>query len=366
VRTYWLTCHLGYACRHSGACCSSRWPIPIERDRAARVEQEIAAGRVQPMVDPWLQRSAGIPDEYAGTLASTDRGACTFYRARQPFDTVLPGPDSRPVLSDTGRQAGGVERLPTPVQAGCAIHHAKPSSCAHFPYVCLVDARGVRVTLSHYCPTAAAMLVDHPGPVEVVEGPPVFADGSVPDGLDAREVLPPLEAPGRLVDFDRFTEWEQALVRSLGAGESALPRSPALPAVDLFDLARRAVPAPLSWPDAPDHLERTWAEAIAPYWSSIAPVAGRYVAARAFASWVAYQGGGVPAVERSLSIADAVFRVELVRQSWRGRQSTIDALRQSDLLLVHYVDPLALAEVCTRADPLSRAPRPTHGGPGSR
>jgi Fe-S-cluster containining protein len=350
VRTHWLTCHLGYACRHSGACCSSRWPIPIERDRAKLVARDIAAGRVRPVVDPWLTPAIGAPEEVAGTLTLTDRGACTFYRTRNSglSDSVLPTPDFR-----LRQGNGGQARLPTPAAGGCAIHPIRPRSCAHFPYVCLIDSRGVRVTLSHYCPTAAAMLVDHTGALEIVEGPPVFEDGSVPEGLDARDVLPPLEAPGRLVDVDRFTEWERLLVRSLGAGESALLRSPASPAVELFDLARDAVPLRLGWPDAPEDLERTWAEVIAPEWPRIAPIAGRYLAARAFASWVAYQGAGLPAVEHSLAIADAVFRVELARQVGQvGRVGLVErrlvgeALRQSDLLLVHHVDPCVLARAC--------------------
>ena len=59
----------------------------------------------------------------------------------------------------------------------CAVHatlghDALPASCQHFPRVCLVDARGVRVALSHFCPTAAAMLVDDARPVTIVRGPP--------------------------------------------------------------------------------------------------------------------------------------------------------------------------------------------------
>jgi Fe-S-cluster containining protein len=334
VRTYWLTCHLGYACRHSGACCSSKWPIPIERDRAASVEREIAAGHVAPMADPWLTPAIGAPDHIAGTLALTARGDCVFFR----------------------RPAPGA-RLDAP--GACAIHHAKPASCRHFPYVCLVDARGVRATLSHYCPTAAAMLVDHEGPLDIVEGPAVFEDGSLPEGLDAREVLPPLEAPGRLVDLQRFTEWEQRLVRSLTTEGLPLWNTTAPPPVELFDLARDALPPMLAWPQAPGGLERTWTEAIAPQWPHIAPVAGRYLAARAFGSWVAYQGAGLPAVERSVIIAAAVFSVELARRAGPerassegetsrrvGRDVIIDALRHSDLLLVHYVDPEAFARKC--------------------
>ena len=329
MKTLWLNMHVGYACRHRGACCSSGWPIPIEHDRAGRVEQAIASGRVRPMVDPWLHPAIGAPDDVAGTLALTGHGACTFFQLRDPVpDAPLPGL--------------------------CAIHEAKPSSCEHFPYLCLIDARGVRVTLSHYCPTAAEMLVDHAGPLAVVEGPPVLPDAAVPEGLDARDVLPPLESPGRLVDLDAFSRWERDLVRSLGGGESALANRAGFPDRALFDLARAAVPDSLEpWPDAPADLEEAWTEAIAPQWPEIAPFAGRYLAARAFASWVAYQGAGLPAVERSLAVADAVFRIELVSLDTRAgrevqhrridRNQILGAIQQSDLLLAHHIDPSAFA-----------------------
>ena len=33
VRTYWLSMHVPYHCRHIGVCCTSGWDIPIERAR---------------------------------------------------------------------------------------------------------------------------------------------------------------------------------------------------------------------------------------------------------------------------------------------------------------------------------------------
>ncbi|MEZ5288117.1 MAG: hypothetical protein R2712_25640 [Vicinamibacterales bacterium] len=42
----------------------------------------------------------------------------------------------------------------------------------HFPFVCAIDPRGVHVTLSHYCPTAARMLFDETAAPTVVEGRP--------------------------------------------------------------------------------------------------------------------------------------------------------------------------------------------------
>src|SRR5262245_21331911 len=36
-RVFWLSMHVPYACHDSGACCSSGWPIPIERSRVETV-----------------------------------------------------------------------------------------------------------------------------------------------------------------------------------------------------------------------------------------------------------------------------------------------------------------------------------------
>jgi hypothetical protein len=36
-RVFALTVHATYACRHTGACCTAGWPIPVEPDRRARL-----------------------------------------------------------------------------------------------------------------------------------------------------------------------------------------------------------------------------------------------------------------------------------------------------------------------------------------
>ena len=101
-------------------------------------------------------------------------------------------------------------------------HEALPSSCQHFPRVCLVDTRGVRVALSHFCPTAAAMLVDATHPVAIVRGPEAVPGVGVPEGLDARDVLPPSLSDRVLMDLDALTAWEAHIVQAL-AGPSRGP-----------------------------------------------------------------------------------------------------------------------------------------------
>ena len=114
---------------------------------------------------PWLVDRANLPEDVAGTLALRDNAHCVFFEAGRP---------------------------------GCAIHDVKPASCAHFPFVCLFDQRGVHVVLSHYCPTSTSLLFEHSGPIEIVEGPSPIADVNMLEGLDAREALPPAASPQNL------------------------------------------------------------------------------------------------------------------------------------------------------------------------
>lgn len=301
MRYLWLNFHLGYACRDSGACCSSGWPIPVERDRVIPIRALAARPDAS-----WLVPAAGGPDEVAGMLAMGDHGHCVFHGA------------------------------------GCAVYAARPASCVHFPYVCLIDVRGVRVTLSHYCPTAASMLFEDQGPVAIVEGPPPVPGIDIPEGLDARESLPPLASENRLMTFEAFSEWERAEAGRV-AGSDAAP-----PSAKLFEQARRAVPAPWSWPPAPVDLDAQWVARVAPGWPQFAAVIQRYRAAKIFASWAAYQGDGPVAVVRVADTAIAVLKVEAVRQCLQAGRSLdagllTQAIRQADLLLVHYADSRVLS-----------------------
>ena len=116
----------------------------------------------------------------------------------------------------------------------------------------------------------------------------------------------------------------------------------------MFERARLAVPPPLSWPAMPDDLERHWSALVAPAWDIFAPVINRYLAARLFASWAAYLGDGTQAILREVEIASAVFSVEATRQCLRAARQLDAALlkaaiRQSDLLLMHYADRAQLS-----------------------
>ena len=311
MKFFWLNFHLPYACRHSGMCCTSGWPIPVEQSRVASIDEAITRDVIPLRAVPWLVTTPNLPDDVAGTLALRANAHCVFFEAGKP---------------------------------GCAIHAVKPASCSHFPFVCLFDQRGVHVALSHYCPTSTALLFEHSGPIEIVEGHLPIPEVDMLEGLDAREALPPLSPGSRaqLMSLEELTAWERDHVARAKIEE--------LQAEDLvlFDRARAAVTSPLSWPEAPGNLESIFFSLVAPSWPKFDDVLTRYAAAKAFASWSLYLGEGVEAAEETARIAHSVLRIECARQCRAfdrplDRELLSNAIEQSDLLLVHYADPERLA-----------------------
>ena len=279
----------------------------------------------------------------------------------------------------------------------CAIHRAagqdaKPVACRQFPRVSLQDARGISVSLSHFCPTAAELLFDPVIPLEIVEGPPAFPPGDSYDGLNAIDALPPLVAPGMLMDLEAYDAWEHHMIAVLdrpSSPDAALDRL----AVDVERLRGwRPAHGPLVATIAqlgPDNQEAHSAghrahgglvtEARAVYarvsratatlatpvdlqpndgrasvspkapapdvtgWDEWEAVLCRYLATRAFANWMAYQGRGLRTVLASLYVALDLARDEvasLMASSGRAldRSMLKEAIRQSDLRLVHHAD----------------------------
>lgn len=135
------------------------------------------------------------------------------------------------------------------------------------------------------------MLFDHDGPIAIVEGPAPAKGLDIPEGLDARAAVPSSHA---------------------------------------------------AWPQAPQHYEDIRQQLVAPAWPAFEPVIARYLAAKAFASWAAYlDDDGTAAVLRGVETARAVLHVEAARQcalADRILDATLlkEAIRQSDLLLVHH------------------------------
>lgn len=369
--TLWLSSHVRYACRHSGVCCTAGWPLPVEDRVVPAIDDAVTRGRLVTADGriAWLVESADAPPGMAGTLRQRG-GACVFHRRRA--DAPTPGAASHE----------------------CAVHatlghQALPATCQHFPRVALVDDRGVRVSLSHVCPTALELLVVHEGPVTIVEGPPAVPGREVPEGLDARGELPPALNDRVLMDLETLSLCEAHAV-SLLAGPSAPDASAeAVVAtlrfqagmlaewrpggVPLFDTARALLGrrtalrgsrnslhraarshrhvtatcrAPWTWPSPPADLPALDGRWIAPSWRELAPLVRRYLAARAFAAWAQFQAGGLADAAAWLDTVLGVLRIESVRAAASAerpldRALLADAIRESDRLLVHYADPAA-------------------------
>lgn len=315
MQTFRLALHAAYACGHSGVCCTSGWAIPVERHRQPRLAARAEALTTTRIT--WLTPApGGAPDEVAGVLAQRTDGACVFHAQ--------------------GR--------------GCLVHDARPVSCEHFPFVVVVDPRGVHVSLSHYCPTAAALLFSRDASLEIVAGDPVLPDGRLPEGLDAREALPPVAGGAgtpRLMEWNEVSAWEQQAVRRWAASACETPPTP-----DAAALAAvyATVPAGLPAWYVPADLTGAWVRWGLTGWHTWHTVIGRYLAARVVASWALHLGEGVALVDASVAQARNVLQGEVARicgaeQAPLTQARLTRAIRQADLLLLHHADLRALADL---------------------
>jgi Fe-S-cluster containining protein len=348
-----LGIHARYQCQHSGACCQT-WAVPVE----AQVVEIVKARK--------LRRSG-----YAGTLFLPDpahHGGITAAR------------DERNDCVFLDRAAGGL----------CVIHReagieALPAACRHFPRKILCDPRGVLISLSHYCPTAARMLTAD-GDLTVVEARPPLELPPPLDALDATEALPPLIRPGLLCDMDGYQAWEEAgvatfarddltftecidliaaateIVRRWRPGTESLASrvATAFRTANLRDAAddgaqRRtiarvaALTAGRAADIAPnDEFEDQWAARAADRIGSVDRVMKNYLAARLFANWIAYQGRGLRSIVEWLRTCGAVVRHALLDRlvcsgSMPVEADCVESVRTADLLLLHVLDTAAFA-----------------------
>jgi Fe-S-cluster containining protein len=286
-----LSFHAPYRCRHSGACCRAGWSIPFDHAERESVH---------------ALRLAGGSFTAAGHAARLADGTCSFFE--------------------------GDSRL-------CAIHHAAghaalPLSCRMFPRVVLHDGRGTLISLSHFCPTAAGLLFE-PGdsrpPAGIVDAPPALTGVGALDGLDAREAWPPLLRAGVMMDLESYAAWERLGIELL-TREAVTPGA----SLDALDSTTGRIAA---WsPGGPTpllHAVRDAFGTLAPPTSPGVPVGHelalkRWLAARLFGNWIAYQEDGLQAIVRYLHGCLATFTTELARDG-----SPLEAIRRSDLLIVH-------------------------------
>jgi hypothetical protein len=358
VRTWCLEFHAEYRCRHAGACCRAAWDIEVE----PAVVKAVTVTRIVPLhaaVQPFRTDAAGLV-----TLERTSGGDCHFHAG------------ARCAL----QQAGGEALL--------------PSACWHFPRVLLLDGRGCLLTLSHYCPTAAALLVDG-GSIRVVEAVPPLALTGPLEGLDASDAVPPLLRPGMLIDVADYGRFEAACLRTLGEGAdaaSSLARIAAAaeairswcpggePLAGRIDAAfAEAVPSgtddhelssglgvvrTLTGPhpdmDVPVDFAARWTQIAAGGGRSLQELLARYLAASTFGNWMAYRGQGLRSTIAWLRACYDVLRLQIVREAGDAdgitRGSLIRSVRAADYLLVHTVDSLAFGRAvapCERRIPSS-------------
>ena len=253
-----------------------------------------------------------------------------------------------------------------------------PAACRHFPRVYRREPHQDRLTLSHFCPTAAGLLFD-PAPVTIVAAEPPLALASAVEGLDVTNALPPLLRPGMLMDHPGYDAWEDLVVQSFagarnideafavvtgaterirrwhpkdGSLQQAVREAFAGPLVrtdcDLLSagfqvLARITGPHPLL--AMPSDLPGAWRGVVEAHGDLLDTPLRKYLAASVFANWVAYRGQGLRSVVEWLRACFDVFRLQLTRACARDQVFTRDlvlgAFRDADYLVVHTVDSLA-------------------------
>ena len=298
-----LAFHAGYRCRNSGVCCTSSWPIPIEADRLERAQAAIEArglAAVRPGANANFVYPPDAPAETPAVLATCE-GACVFH-----------DPAGHCAIQST------------------LGHDALPLACRQFPRVSVTDPRGVSVTLSHYCPTAASLLRgDGDAGDPIVTNVAAFPPDGEYIGLDATSVMPPLLRESVLMDWESWWEFERlSAVALLNAGSDA---ASALAAVrgaatslygwspsegSLITAVRDGFNAPAAIAStSPKELVTEALDAIPPdfrqqaSWTSSTATddraARRFLAAHAFANWQIHSEKGLAAWLRSIETAYA-------------------------------------------------------------
>jgi Fe-S-cluster containining protein len=358
MSAFCLAVHAGYRCQHAGACCQN-WAVPAEAD-VIEVVTRMGLRRRGTSGTLFLSAVSSdpqIPD--AWTVARDERGDCVF------FD----------------RDAGH----------SCVIHReagiaALPAACRHFPRKVRIDARDTRISLSHYCPTAAGLLLTGGG-LEIVEAAAPLLLPVPMEGLDATAALPPLVRPGLLSDLEGYNAWERAAL--------SIFSRPGLTHEECLDLISAATESLRRWrpqteplatrvtrefevADAGQSRDRTWcartiqvmnklscgrasplpsADQLDEEWTRhvgdqhdwLEGPTKNYLAARLFGNWIAYQGRGLRTVLEWLRACAAVVRSELLARVARSvgpptAADFIEAVRAADLRLLHVLDSAMFAQ----------------------
>jgi Fe-S-cluster containining protein len=367
-----LSIHADYRCRHSGACCTADWDVPVELPIYRSLDEALTSRRVVPAAEADQHSSPlivvdGLPGNAAAMVARTADGDCVFYHRHSGL---------------------------------CVIHRdlgepMLPATCRHFPRLAVRDPRGTFVSLTHYCPTAAASLFREDVPIEIVRAPAAFPEAAYEGLVIANEDWPPLLRPDVLADADSYTAWERHMVErcaapqlspesviatlerdarrvravmpvtgaSIAAAIAQLPRDgvaediPQTLDASLADHAEAMTAVPAEWRPEPDTsgLADAYLRDVRPLWSAWNAPLKRYLAAKAFASWTAYQGRGFLTIVRGLDAALALVRVEAARQcrdAGRPLDAALlqEAFREADFALNHLAAGDELADSWSKVE----------------
>jgi hypothetical protein len=255
------------------------------------------------------------------------------------------------------------------------------------------DSRGTFITLSHFCPTAASALFREGVATRIVESPPAFPPSDYEGLVITAEDLPPLLSPRTLMDSAGYSAWERHMVErctadtspesivatltrdaqvlrrwrpgvvTLEAAVASLPRDvvPAAgpeelePSLTLHRQVMDAVPDALKPEPDESGLADAYRALVSASWGQFAGVLNRYLAAKAFASWTAYQGRGVATIVRGLEAALALVRVEASRHCRDAARSLdrdllLEAIRSADFALNHLAVGEDLADGWSRVE----------------
>lgn len=201
-----------------------------------------------------------------------------------------------------------------------------------FPRLVLHDPRGTFISLSHFCPTAAGLLFEPGPPDAIVDAPASLAGAGQLDGLNARDGWPPLLRPGVMMDLESFGTWERLAVEIL-TRQGIAPRV----SLDTLDAATRRIERWSPGVDADGepllHAVRDAFGLLSPPTAALAdhePAVKRWLAARLFGTWIAYQGNGLRTIVRYVQACLDIFTIELARD-----RDALQAIRRSDHLIVH-------------------------------
>jgi hypothetical protein len=324
--------------------------VPLYRSLADAVATgQLSPAAVEEEGYPTFIEEPDLPDQAAAMVGRTPSGNCVFFHGSSGLCVI--------------HRDLGEPRL--------------PSTCRHFPRVAVKDRRGMFISLTHYCPTAAGMLF-RDVPIEVIESPTAFPPAEY-EGLTVDpEAWPPLLHPKMLMDLDGYSAWERHMVARctldlspesvigtlardarvlrgyqpesgpLTGAVATLPSDTVDTPCDLsldhslllHAEVMKAVPDDVRPERDDDGLQEAFERLVVPEWNTWDRPLRNFLAAKAFANWTAYQGRGVLSIVRGLEAALAFVRIEAAREC-RNAGRPLDAallkqaFRGTDFVLNH-------------------------------